>query len=105
MANEVERQAWIEGLTMAAPALLGGAAGLLLGEIMNRNARRGLAFALLAAGVASLIPAVTEGIVRRINGPDTARGSRRRLRGIRDAGLATGGYGYVDEALEEQAGL
>jgi uncharacterized membrane protein YfcA len=105
MANDNERQAWIEGLTMAAPALLGGAAGLLLGEIMHRNARRGVAFALLAAGVACLTPAVTDTIVRRLNGPDTERGSRRRLRGIRDAGLATGGFGHVDESLERQAGL
>lgn len=102
MANESDRQAWIEGLLMAAPAMLGGAAGLLLGEIMHRNARRGVAIGLMAAGIASLAPAVAEGIVRRINGPGTERGSRRRLRGIRDAGLATGGYGYVDETLEDQ---
>ena len=102
MANEGDRQAWIEGLAMAAPALLGGAVGLLLGEIMHRNARRGVAVGLLAAGIAALAPAVTEGVVRRINAPGTTRGSQRRLRGIRDAGLATGGYGYLDQKLEEQ---
>jgi hypothetical protein len=101
MADDGERQAWIEGLTMAAPALLGGAVGLLLGEMMHRNARRGVAIGLLAAGVAALAPAVTEGVMRRINGPATERGSRRRLRGIRDAGLATGGYGFLDEKLGE----
>ncbi len=102
MANDGERQAWIEGLAMAAPVLLGGAAGLLLGEMMHRNARRGVAVGLLAAGVAALAPAVTEGIMRRINAPDTKRGIRRRLRGIRDAGFATGDYSYLDEQMEKQ---
>jgi len=105
MANEGDRQAWIEGLAMAAPALLGGAVGLLLGEMMHRNARRGVAVGLLAAGVAAWAPAVTDGILRRINAPDTKRGSQRRLRGIRDAGFGTGGYGYIDEKMEEQGVL
>jgi hypothetical protein len=102
MANGQDKQsgqAWVDGLALAAPALLGGAAGMLLGELMHRNARRGVAISLLAVGVAALVPAVAGGVMRRINAPDTERGSRRRLRYIRDAGLSTGGFGPVDEEL------
>jgi hypothetical protein len=104
-ANKQTGSGWVEGLTMASPALLGGAAGLLLGELMHRGARRGVAIGLLALGVASLLPAVADEVVRRINAPDTERGSRRRLRGIRNAGLTTGGFGMIDDVMEEQGVL
>lgn len=87
---------WTEASAMVAPALLGAAAGLILGEVMHRNARRGLAIGLAALGVAALMPLAVSGIVNRVNGPRTARGVRRRLRGIRDAG-----DGFVERELEE----
>jgi len=43
---------WQETSALAAPALLGAAAGLLLGDLMHRGARRGLALGLGALGVA-----------------------------------------------------
>ena len=33
---------WIEASALAAPALFGAAAGLLLSDLMHRNARRGV---------------------------------------------------------------
>lgn len=81
---------------MASPALLGAAAGLILGEVMHRNARRGMAIGLAALGVAALMPLAVSGIVDRVNGPRTRRGVQRRLRGIRDAG-----DGFVEDELEE----
>ncbi len=87
---------WTEASAMAAPALLGAAAGLILGEVMHSNARRGVAIGLAALGVAALMPLAVAGIVNRVNGPRSHRGVKRRIRGIRDAG-----DGFVDSALEE----
>ncbi len=87
---------WVEASAMASPALLGAAAGLILGEVMHRNARRGMAIGLAALGVAALMPLAVSGIVDRVNGPRTRRGVQRRLRGIRDAG-----DGFVEDELEE----
>ncbi len=88
---------WVEGVTIAAPGLLGAAAGLLLGELMHRSARRGVALGLIGLGVAALMPAAVGGVMRKVNGPETERGSRRRLRGIRNAGLVAGGYAFEEE--------
>jgi hypothetical protein len=89
----------VDGATIAAPGLIGAAAGLLLGEIMHRSARRGVALGLIGLGVAALAPAVIHGVMHKVNGPHTERGSRRRLRGIRNVGLAAGGYAMDDDSL------
>ncbi len=39
-AAREDGQGWVDGATMAAPGLLGAAAGLLLGELMHTSARR-----------------------------------------------------------------
>lgn len=93
---------WIDGATLAAPGLLGVAVGLLLGEAMHSGARRGVALALLGLGVAALMPLTVDGVIRKVNSPDTERGSRRRLRGIRDAGLATAGYEVHGEEFGDE---
>lgn len=97
MANEELKRDWIETSALAAPALLGAAAGILAGELLHRNARRGLTLALGGLGIAALLPAVVEGVVNKVNGPNTRRGAQRRLDSIRAAGRA----GYVDDELEE----
>ena len=88
---------WVDGVTIAAPGLLGAAAGLLLGELMHKSARHGVALGLIGLGVAALLPVTIGGVRRRVNAPGTKRGSRRRLRGIRDAGLATAGFEIDDD--------
>ncbi len=86
---------WTEASALAAPALLGTAAGLILGEVMHANARRGVAIGLAALGVAALMPLAVGGLINKVNGPESRRGVQRRLRGIRDAGDG------VEEMLEE----
>lgn len=89
---------WMESTALAAPALLGAAAGLILGEMMHASARRGVALGLAALGVASLLPLAVGGVVNLVNGPESKFGARRRLRKIRDAGA---GGGYVEDGLSE----
>jgi len=92
---------WLDGVTIAAPGLIGAAAGLLLGELMHRSARRGVALGLIGLGVAALMPAAVGGVMRKVNGPNTERGSRRRLRGIRNVGLVAGGYTADEDPFGE----
>ncbi len=89
---------WTEATALAAPALLGAAAGLILGDLMHSNARRGVALAVAALGVATLLPLAVGGVVNLVNGPESKFGARRRLRKIRDAGV---GNGYIEEHLGE----
>lgn len=100
MHNEPDARDWTDNTALASPALLGAAAGLLLGELMHRGARRGIAFGLLALGVAALAPYTVSEIRQRINAPNTRRGSQRRLRNIREAGAY--GFDNVDDELREQ---
>jgi hypothetical protein len=89
---------WTEATALAAPALLGAAAGLILGDMMHSNARRGVALAVAALGVATLLPLTVGGLVNLVNGPESKFGARRRLRKIRDAGA---GHNYLDQQLGE----
>lgn len=89
-----QERAWTETTALTSPALIGAAAGLILGELMNPTARRGIAIGLASLGLVALMPLAVGGIVNKVNGPRTRRGVQRRLRGIRDAG-----DGVVDEAL------
>lgn len=100
MHNEQDTRDWTDNTAMVAPALVGTAAGLLLGEMMHRGARRGLAFGLLALGIAALTPFTVGEIRQRINAPNTKRGAARRLRSIREAGAL--GMDDVDAELREQ---
>ncbi|MGE9271558.1 MAG: hypothetical protein ACQKBU_12205 [Verrucomicrobiales bacterium] len=79
-------KAWEETTALVSPALLGAAAGLILGEVMHANARRGIAIGLAGLGVAALMPLAVAGVVNKVNGPKTRRGVQRRLRKIRDSG-------------------
>jgi hypothetical protein len=97
--NHHQRE-WSENTAIAAPALVGVAVGLLLGEVMHRGARRGIAFGLLVLGVAAIAPFTFEEIKNRINSPRTKRGAEKRLRSIREAG-AVGAF-EVDEELRNQ---
>lgn len=97
-ADEYSDRDWTETTALAAPALLGTAAGLILGEMMHGSARRGVALGLAALGLVSLLPLAVGGIVNKVNGPETSRGARRRLRKIRDAGA---GDRFIEDSLGE----
>jgi len=94
--------AWIENSALTAPALLGAAAGLLLGDMMHRGARRGLGLGLGILGVAALAPFVVGGVTGLITGPRSKVGVRRRIQSIRDGGFGTPDLQEVDEELREQ---
>lgn len=110
MSDELEDAVpgWVETTAMAAPVLLGTAAGILLGESMHKGARRGVAIGLGALGVAALLPFVVGGVSFLIVGPRSKVGVRRRIQRIRDAGDGTSGDGggmigdEVDAQLREQ---
>jgi hypothetical protein len=100
MTYEQDTRDWTDHTALVSPALIGTAAGLLLGELMHRGARRGIAFGLLALGIAALAPYTVGEIKQRINSPTTKRGAQRRLQSIREAGAF--GFDDVDEELREQ---
>lgn len=97
--------AWIENSALTAPALIGAAAGFLLGDLMHSNARRGLGIAIGAAGVAALLPLVVGEVTGLVTGPRSKFGVRRKIQRIRDAGIgsdadsAAPDYDEVDREL------
>jgi hypothetical protein len=93
--------AWIETSALTAPALLGAAAGLLLGDLMHPGARRGVGIGLGALGVAALLPFVVEGVASLVAGPRSKVGVRRKIQKIRDAGVEPALADY--EALTGEA--
>lgn len=94
--------AWVENTALSAPALLGASAGLLLGDLMHRSARRGVGIGLGALGVAMLAPYVFGSVRGLITGPSSKVGVRRRIQSIRDAGMGEVDYDEVEEELREQ---
>ncbi len=104
MADEYSETtpAWIETSALTAPALLGAAAGLLLGDLMHRGARRGVGIGLGVLGVSVLLPFVVGGVTGLVTGPRSKLGVRRKIQRIRDAGIVSPDYNDVEEALREQ---
>ncbi|MBC8125523.1 MAG: hypothetical protein H8M99_00035 [Gloeobacteraceae cyanobacterium ES-bin-144] len=94
--------AWIETSALSAPALIGLSAGLLLGDLMHRSARRGLGIGLGALGVAMVLPFVVGGVTGLVTGPKSRVGVRRKIQRIRDAGLGVPDYDEVDQELRDQ---
>ncbi len=104
MADEYSETtpAWVETSALTAPALIGAAAGLLLGDLMHRGARRGLGIGLGALGVAALLPFVVGGVTGLVTGPKSKLGVRRKIQRIRDAGFVDSTYEDVEDELREQ---
>ena len=92
----------METSALTSPALLGAAAGLLLGDLMHRSARRGVGIGLGALGVALLLPLVIGGVAGLVTGPKSKMGVRRKIQRIRDAGIGHPDYDEVDAELREQ---
>ena len=70
-----------------APAAFGCALGMLFGRGMERRSSNVAALALLATGAVMAGPAIIDLVQAVANRPTSARGSRKRLEGIRDSGL------------------
>lgn len=82
-----EQKDWMETAAVTAPALIGMAAGIVLGDVMRRSARKPVAAVLASLGVAAVAPLVTCAISNKVKGPGTKRGVQRTLQGIRQGGL------------------
>jgi hypothetical protein len=93
---------WIEVSALAAPALLGAAAGLLLSDLMHRNARRGVGIGFGALGVLAILPFVVDGVAGLVTGPRSRYGVRRKIQTIRDGGNGLPDHDGVDDELREQ---
>jgi hypothetical protein len=94
--------AWMENSALTAPALLGAAAGLLLGDLMHPGARRVVGITLGSLGIAALLPFVVGGVTFLVTGPRSKVGVRRKIQRIRDAGIVAPAYDEVEEELRAQ---
>ena len=103
LAPEDPPRNWQETSADLAPALLGVAAGIFVGDMMHRGARRPVAFALVCLGLAAAVPSVVDVIRDKVAGPNTHRGTQRTLRTIREgSGAPPRRIDYVEEELGEQ---
>ncbi|MFK7909137.1 MAG: hypothetical protein AB8F34_00900 [Akkermansiaceae bacterium] len=101
MSQEISDKNWIETSASFAPAMLGAAAGVILGDLMSREARRPVALALAALGAAALAPSVVGSVAEKVNGPNSRRGNRRTLRNIRDAGYSPDEFADLEDEIGE----
>lgn len=93
---------WTEASAEVAPAILGVAAGIFLGDLMHRGARRPVAFGLACMGLAAVAPLLVEVVKEKVVGPNTRRGTQRTLRTIREgAGAPPRDIDFVEEELGE----
>ncbi|MCE2960706.1 MAG: hypothetical protein ACK46A_02915 [Akkermansiaceae bacterium] len=93
---------WVENSATVAPVILGAAAGLLVGDMMHSNARRGVGISLGILGVLALLPVVVDGVAGLITGPKSKFGVNRKIQKIRDIGIGSPSSDDVDEVLREQ---
>ncbi len=88
--KEASKKNWVAKSSAAAPSVLGVAAGIMLGDMMHRGARRPVAFSLACLGMLAITPTVVGAVKKKVAGPQTKRGSRKTLDGIRNAGVPEG---------------
>lgn len=93
---------WVESSALAAPVILGAAAGLLVGNLMQTGARRGFGIGLGILGIAALLPFAVGGVTDLITGPRSKYGVRRKIQKIRDIGIGSPFHDEVDEELRER---
>lgn len=75
----------------------------MLGDMMHRGARRPVAFSLACLGMLAITPTVVGAVKNKVAGPQTKRGSRKTLEGIRNAGVPEDGAAtsYLGDDLDE----
>ena len=93
---------WVEGSALAAPVILGAATGLLVGDMMHGNARRGIGISLGILGVVALLPFAVDGVADLITGPRSKFGVKRKIQKIRDIGIGSPSHDEVGTELREQ---
>lgn len=101
MSQDYSDKNWIETSASFAPAVFGAAAGMLVGDLMSREARRPVALTLAGLGLAAIAPTLVEAVVDKVNGPNSRRGNRRTLRNIRDAGVSPDEFADLEDEIGE----
>lgn len=78
----------LDSLLTLTRAAFGLGIGMLVADRIKQPVRQATAIALMSLGVLAVVPVVVKVAMERMNRPESERGSRRRLRSIRDD------YGY-----------
>ena len=82
----------LDSLLVLTRTALGLGLGMLVADKIRQPVRQATGIALLSVGAIAAVPLLVKIALARINSPTSDRGSRNRLRSIRD------GVGYQGEA-------
>jgi hypothetical protein len=74
----------LDGLLSLARTAFGLGIGMLVADKVRRPLRQATAIALVSVGALAAVPLLVKVAMERINRPESDRGSRKRLRSIRD---------------------
>jgi hypothetical protein len=74
----------LDGLLVLARTAFGLGIGMLIADKIRRPIRQASAIALVSVGALAAVPLLVKVALERINRPESERGSRNRLRSIRD---------------------
>jgi hypothetical protein len=74
----------LDGLLALARTTFGLGVGMLVADKIRRPVRQATAVALVSVGALAAVPLLVKFAMERINRPESERGSRNRLRSIRD---------------------
>jgi hypothetical protein len=85
----------LDGLLSLARTAFGLGIGMLVADKVRRPFRQATAIALVSVGALAAVPLLVKVAMERINRPESDRGSRNRLRSIRD----DSGYRSDDDAV------
>jgi hypothetical protein len=74
----------LDGLLSLARTAFGLGIGMLIADKVRHPFRQATAIALVSIGALAAVPLLVKVAMERINRPESERGSRKRLRSIRD---------------------
>ena len=74
----------LDGLLTLTRTAIGLGVGILVADKIRRPLRQATAIALVSVGAIAAVPLLVKIALERINRPESERGSRNRLRSIRD---------------------
>ena len=74
----------LDGLLSLARTAFGLGVGMLIADKVRHPFRQATAIALVSVGALAAVPLLVKVAMERINRPESERGSRNRLRSIRD---------------------
>src|SRR6187431_3698919 len=74
----------LDGLLAFTRTAFGLGIGMLVADRIRRPVRQATAIALVSVGALAAVPFLVKVALERINRPESERGSRNRLRSIRD---------------------